>query len=153
MNKIVYIEENEVRLDVYLSEILTHLSRSQIQTFIKDGSILVNDNKSKVSYRLKVDDVITYPDIEIEEFKLSPIDYPLDIVYEDNSIIIINKEAGMVVYPGVGKEEISVVSALLGLNKELYESEDKLRPGIVHRLDKDTSGLMVLVKIKKHMIH
>ncbi len=149
MKKTIYTEVDEVRLDIFLSEYLEDTSRAQIQELIKEGDVLVNNKKSKASYRLKTNDEILYKEIIKEEITLKAIDYPIDIVYEDDDIIVINKDSNIVVYPGSGKEEISVVSALLGLNKKLYDSEDKMRPGIVHRLDKDTSGLMVIVKNEK----
>lgn len=146
MKQIVYKEDLNIRIDVYLSDILDDTSRSEVQQLIKADLVLVNDEKTKASYRLKYGDKIWYQEIEKVEESIVPVNYPLEIIYEDQDLIIINKPAGLVVYPGAGREEVSVVAALLGANKVLFESEDKLRPGVVHRLDKDTSGLMVLVK-------
>lgn len=116
---------------------------------IKSEDILVNDKKTKPSYKLELNDVIAASPIVEEEFEITPIDYPIEVIYEDEDLIVINKPRGLVVYPRAGKEELSVVAALLGSGVALYESEEKERVGIVHRLDKDTSWLMVLSKSEK----
>lgn len=146
MKQIIYENSEQIRIDVYLSDTLADTSRSEIQQLLKEGEVLVNDKLTKASYRLKNGDKISYREIVRAELEIVPIKYPVEIIYEDQDIIVINKPAGIVVYPGAGLEEISVVAALLGAKKPLFESADKLRPGVVHRLDKDTSGLMVLVK-------
>lgn len=142
---IVYKEKEEMRIDVFLFSHL-NLSRSKIQKYIDLKSILVNDNKIKKNYILKYNDRISINIIE-KDFKLKPNDRPIDIVYEDRDLIIINKERNMVVYPGAGKEQESVVASLLYLDKELYP-KDNIRPGIIHRIDKDTTGLLILTKTK-----
>ncbi len=146
MKTIKYTETEALRIDVFLSDELEDLSRSEIQKLIKSQDILVNGNKTKASYKLEEGDLIEVAKIVEEEFTITPIDYPLEVIYEDDDLIIINKPRGLVVYPGAGREDKSVVAALLGMNVSLFESEDKERIGIVHRLDKDTSGLMVLSK-------
>lgn len=148
--KIINYEELEmIRVDVYLSEVLEDVSRAEIQRMIKSEDILVNDKKTKPSYKLELNDVIAVSPIVEEEFEITPIDYPIEVIYEDEDLIVINKPQGLVVYPGAGKEELSVVAALLGAGVNLFETEEKERIGIVHRLDKDTSGLMVLSKSEK----
>lgn len=146
MRELKYNSEESMRLDVYLSEELEELSRSEIQRLIKAGDILVNNKKSKASYRLEKDDLISVAPIEIVDETITPIDLPLEVIYEDDDLLVINKPAGLVVYPGAGKESASVVAAVLGMGVSLYEGDDKSRIGIVHRLDKDTSGLMLLSK-------
>lgn len=149
MKQFIYEEENTVRLDVFLSDQLEDISRAEIQRLIKSGDILVNNEKSKPSYRLELNDEISVSEIIEEEFEITPIDYPIEIVYEDDYLLVVNKPKNLVVYPGAGRENDSLVAALLGMNIQLYESEEKERPGIVHRLDKDTSGLIVLSKDEK----
>ncbi len=146
MKTIIYSETDSMRLDVFLSDELEDVSRSEIQKMIKTEDIKVNDKKVKASYRLEADDVILISPIVEEVFEIRPIDYPLEVIYEDDYLIVINKPAGLVVYPGAGREQESVVAALLGMGVNLYEGDDKERIGIVHRLDKDTSGLMILSK-------
>ena len=146
MRKLTFDYDGSMRLDVYLSEELDDLSRSEIQRLIKSGDILVNDHKVKASYRLEEGDNIVVVAIEEIDESIVPIDYPLDVIYEDDDLLIINKPYGLVVYPGAGREELSVVAAVLGMGVDLYEGDEKMRLGIVHRLDKDTSGLMILSK-------
>ena len=134
------------RLDNFLSDNL-ELSRNQIQNLIKKNDILCNTNKTKSSYLLKSNDDVTI-DFEYfnqEDFKLyndSSID--IEIVFEDSDIIVVNKPAGLVTHPGAGSEKKSVVHAVF--DKLPTQTEDPLRPGVVHRLDKDTQGLLVLAK-------
>lgn len=146
MRELVYDREENLRVDVYISEYVDDISRSEIQRMLKSGEILVNDKIVKPSYRLELDDHIFISEIVEEDKRVVPIDYDLEVVYEDDDLIIVNKPQGIVVYPGAGKEEISVVAALLGSGVKLYETEDVERIGVVHRLDKDTSGLIVLSK-------
>lgn len=146
MREIKYESVEVVRVDVFLSEELEDLSRSEIQRLIKNKDILVNGNKTKASYRLEQGDVITVKPIEEVDETIVPIDYPIEIMYEDDHLLVVNKPAHLVVYPGAGRETESVVAAVLGKGVALYEGDDKSRLGIVHRLDKDTSGLMVLSK-------
>ncbi|MCR8747262.1 RluA family pseudouridine synthase [Romboutsia lituseburensis] len=144
---LVIEEEEGDRLDVYLSNQLGDMSRSYIQKIIKDKKVRVNEKEEKAKYLVKEDDKIV---IEIPEPKLLEVkaqDIPIEIVYEDDDVLIINKPQDMVVHPAPGNYENTLVNAIL------YHCKDKLssingviRPGIVHRIDKDTSGLLMIAK-------
>ena len=138
------VKENVgLRIDSYLAKELD-LSRSKIQKLIKDELVLVNGNKVSNSYTVKLDDEIEVNDDLNYEINVEPENIPLDIVYEDDDLLIINKASGMVVHPAPGHYTGTLVNALLYyLGKE---ATSNLRPGIVHRLDKDTSGLMLVAK-------
>ena len=140
--KEVRVEENNIRLDTYLANNLD-ISRSKIQKLIKQGKILVNDKEESSNYIVSVGDNIKVNDELDFEIHLKAQDIPLDIVYENDDLLIINKPSGMVVHPAPGNYDNTLVNALLG---KFSLSNDNLRPGIVHRLDKDTSGLMMVAK-------
>lgn len=145
---IVDIDNVDLRLDYYLS-LNTPLSRSNIQKLIKNNLILVNNNTTKNSYKIELDDVI---DIEYEENKIDDLkgsDIPLDIIYEDDDLLVINKQKGLVVHPAPGNYNNTLVNALIYRNEELSDINGYFRPGIVHRIDKDTSGLLVVAKNNK----
>lgn len=135
------------RIDKYLSENLDY-SRTIIQKMIDNENIKVNDKKTKASYKLELNDTVLIDDSFKEETDILPENIKLDIVYEDNDLMIINKPSGMVVHPGNGNQEHTLVNALMGYTTNLSDGS-KTRPGIVHRLDKDTSGLMVVAKDDK----
>ena len=140
---------NEInRLDKAVSNINTTLSREAIQRMIKTGKILVNGKQSKPSYKTNVNDIITIEEeIPQEEITLKPQEMPLDIIYEDDDIIIINKEKGIVVHPGNGNPDGTLANAVMAKCKgSLSGIGGKIRPGIVHRIDKDTSGLVIIAK-------
>lgn len=141
MKELISNKEN-IRIDSYLKDELD-LSRSKIQKLIKGKKILVNGKIISNSYLVCVGDVITIDDDLDFEIHLTPQDIPLCIIYENDDLLIINKESGMVVHPAPGNYDGTLVNALLG---KFSLSNDKLRPGIVHRLDKDTSGLMIVAK-------
>ena len=135
------------RLDKIVSKIETNLSREAIQRMIKTGKILVNEKMSKPSYKTVVGDIITVEDEEIQEIDLKPQEMPLDIIYEDNDLLVINKEKGIVVHPGNGNPDGTLANAVMARCKEsLSGIGGKIRPGIVHRIDKDTSGLIIIAK-------
>ena len=135
------------RLDKIVSKLETALSREAVQRMIKTGKILVNDKLSKPSYKTVIGDIITIEEEEAEEIDLKPQEMPLDIVYEDNDILIINKEKGIVVHPGNGNPDGTLVNAVMARCKDsLSGIGGKIRPGIVHRIDKDTSGLVIIAK-------
>ena len=136
-------EETTSRLDTYLAEKLD-LSRSKIQKLIKEDLVTVNGKNVNGSYQVKLNDEIEVNDDLDYEMKVEPENIPLDIVYEDDDLLVINKPSGMVVHPAAGHYTGTLVNALLYHFN--IESKDKIRPGIVHRLDKDTSGVMLVAK-------
>ena len=150
MNKEKYVvteKEKNLRLDIYIASLNLDISRSMAQKKIKNKEILVNGKEEKESYKLKVGDEIEITFNEPKETKLKPQDIPLDIIYEDEDIIVVNKEKGMVVHPGNGNPEGTLVNAVLNHCKgTLSGIGGEIRPGIVHRIDKDTSGLIVIAK-------
>lgn len=135
--------DKEVRIDSYLAEELS-LSRSKVQKLIKDGLVTVNGKKVASSYSVKLDDIILVDDDLDYSISVEAQDIPLDIVYEDDDLLVINKASGMVVHPAPGHYKDTLVNALL--YRFQLSSGDVTRPGIVHRLDKDTSGLMLVAK-------
>lgn len=140
--------QSMIRLDKFLVDRMEHCSRNRIQTAADDGNILVNGTPAKASYKVKPLDRITlvmpYPKRELE---IIPEDIPLDIVYEDDDLLIVNKAAGMVVHPGCGNYSGTLVNALAYhlRHLEMFREGD-MRAGLVHRIDKDTSGLLVIAK-------
>ncbi|MGN0771149.1 MAG: RluA family pseudouridine synthase [Christensenellales bacterium] len=145
MNKIVVGGDNGGRLDVFLSEELS-LSRSNVKNMTEQGLVFVNGKNVKAGYAVKNGDVIEYELPEVRQLDLSAADIPIDIVYEDDDIAVINKEQGMVVHPAPGSYDNTLVNALLFRLQSLSSINGVARPGIVHRLDKDTSGLLVVAK-------
>lgn len=142
----IKVQVNKERIDSYLSR-ETEYSRTKISKAIKDGFILVNDNAVSSSYKVKVGDLISIS-IPEEEIDILPEKMDLDIVYEDPYLAVINKKSGVVVHPAVGNYSHTLVNGLLYHFNSI--SKDKsIRPGIVHRLDKDTSGLMIVAKDDK----
>ncbi len=140
----IIVEENEgLRIDRYLASELD-ISRSKIQKLIEEEKVFVNGKVVPSSYAVKIDDKIEVQDDLDYNIKVEAEDIPIDIVYEDDDLLIINKESGMVVHPAPGHYHGTLVNALLYLYP--LNSGEKERPGIVHRLDKDTSGLMVVAK-------
>ena len=140
---IIVKKEIQERLDSFLSKELD-ISRSKIQKLIKEKKVTVNNKYESSSYQVKKGDEIEVLDDLDYEINVEPEDIPLDIVYEDDDLLVINKESGMVVHPAPGHYTGTLVNALLYKYKDL--AGDKFRPGIVHRLDKDTSGLMLVAK-------
>ena len=147
MEFIIDSENAKKRLDIYLSENIKDRTRSYIKTLIVSGNVLVNGKEEKSGYKLKNKDeiVVTIPKDELLDIKEENI--PLDIIYEDDDIIIINKEKGMVVHPANGNYTGTVVNSLMYSHKNNLSSINGIvRPGIVHRIDKDTSGIIVVAK-------
>lgn len=141
-------EDINIRIDKYLSDITEH-SRTRIQDLADNGLLLVNDKPVKSSYKVVLNDVITCDLPELEEMTIEKENIPLDILYEDSDIIVINKPKGMVVHPAPGNYSNTLVNALLYHCEDLSGINGVMRPGIVHRLDKDTTGCIVACKNDK----
>ncbi|MBR1677091.1 MAG: RluA family pseudouridine synthase [Clostridia bacterium] len=137
--------ENEIRLDVFCTE-KTEKTRSNVKKLIEGGYITVNGNTVKAGKVLKAGDRVEMCEPQLETLDLTPVNIPLDIVYEDNDIAVINKPQGMIVHAGNGVTEPTLVNALLYHLDSLSGINGVIRPGIVHRIDKDTSGLLVVAK-------
>ena len=144
----IEVKENLQRIDKFLVDYLEE-SRSTIAKMIDAEYILVNGKKTKANYVVREGDLITVIDGFIEPLDIAPEDIPLDIVYEDDDVIVINKPSGMVVHPGNGNVHGTLVNALMYHTKDLSDINGEVRPGIVHRIDKDTSGLMIVAKNNK----
>ena len=146
----IIVRENEelIRIDKYLTKRLS-FSREIINKMIKDGSILVNDKKIKPNYIVKINDEISVEDYIEESSTFEAKNIPLNIVYEDEDIIVVNKQSGLTVHPGSGNKDNTLVNALIYYNKNLSDIGGLDRPGVVHRIDKDTSGLIILAKNNK----
>ncbi|WP_010096756.1 RluA family pseudouridine synthase [Ornithinibacillus scapharcae] len=141
--------QNKMRLDKLLAEVNPEQSRSQVQGWITSGLVKVNGVIAKANYKCQQGDVITWQLPEVKELEIQPENIPLDIVYEDQDVIVINKPKGMVVHPSAGHQSGTLVNALLYHCKDLSGINGVERPGIVHRIDKDTSGLLVVAKNDK----
>ena len=148
MKFVIDDERNLIRLDKYLTS-NTDISRSKISEMIKEGLVLVNGKKAKSSYILRLNDNIEIIGTLKIETNAKAEDIPLDIVYEDDNLMVINKPSGMVVHPAAGHFSGTLVNALLAHTKNLSSKNGDERPGIVHRIDKDTSGLLVVAKNDK----
>jgi 23S rRNA pseudouridine1911/1915/1917 synthase len=131
------------RIDIFLAE-KTGITRSQIQKFIRDGAVSVNGISVSRNYRLKVNDSMVFSPAEKEEEALIPEPIPVEILYQDEHVIVVNKPAGMVVYPAAGHSRSTLMNALAYHCGKFAAVGGPLRPGVVHRLDKDTSGVMVI---------
>lgn len=137
----------DIRIDKYLAEFFPDYSRSYIQQLIKDNLVKVNHNNIKSSYRLSMDDILEISIPEPKLLEITPQNLDLDIIYEDEDIIIINKPKGMVVHPSAGHYENTLVNGLIYHCKDSLSSiNGVLRPGIVHRIDMDTTGVLVVCK-------
>jgi len=135
-----------MRLDKALVFLLPDLSRTYIGKLIDEGACQVNGKPAKASYKLSLDDVIEFDVPEVKELEVTKEDIPLDIVYEDKDILVINKPQGLVVHPAPGHYEHTLVNAILAHTDDLSGINGVKRPGIVHRIDKDTSGLLCIAK-------
>ena len=135
-----------LRLDKALSQLLKDVSRSKIQSHLENGYVLVNSKNEKSSYKLREGDEIEIRDFPKEESDLKAEEIPLDIVFEDDDIIVINKPKGLVVHPGAGNTEHTLANALKFHSDNLSTLNGDFRPGIVHRIDKDTAGLLIVAK-------
>ncbi len=142
------VKENNKRIDKYISE-NTEYSRSYIEKLIKNGLVLVNGKSTIESYKVCESDEIEINDNLDKNTGIKPSEMNLDIVYEDDDLMIINKPSGVVVHPGAGNYDNTLVNGLVNYTNNLSNINGDVRPGIVHRLDKDTSGLMVVAKNNK----
>lgn len=144
----IVIKDSGIRLDKALAD-LTDLSRSQANEEIKNGTVLVNGQINKAKYSVQAGDIITYEIPEEEVLEYVAEDIPLDIIYEDDDVAVVNKPQGMVVHPSAGHSSGTMVNALMYHIKNLSSINGVIRPGIVHRIDKDTSGLLMVAKNDK----
>ena len=142
------------RIDAYIPIVNKEISRSMVQKLLAEGNITVNGKIPKASYKVGLGDEIEIIIPEAKEIELKPQDIPLDIIYEDEDIIVINKEKGMVVHPANGNPDGTLVNAIMAKCKDsLSGIGGEIRPGIVHRLDKDTSGVIIVAKNDKAHIN
>ncbi len=144
----ITVEKEGERIDKFLAN-NTEYSRSLISKMLEKELISVNNKKEKASYKVREEDIIELPDNYSEEPDVEAVKMDLDIVYEDKDIIIINKPSGLVVHPGSGNYDNTLVNGLMYHTKNLSDINGEERPGIVHRIDKDTSGLLVIAKNNK----
>ena len=144
MEKLTVIEENNLRIDKYLVN-NTNFSRSKIQNLLDSNHILVNGKSVKASYLVKENDLITMEEVS-NESDITPEDIPLDIIYEDEYLMVVNKPSGMVTHPAPGNYHGTLVNALMHHCQTLSSVNGDIRPGIVHRIDADTSGLLLIAK-------
>ena len=153
MKEIIIDADINKRIDIYLAEKLD-ISRVAVQRMLESGKITVNENKSKPSYKLQKNDKIKVEEEQPQEISLKAQDIPVEVLYEDNDIIVVNKPKGMVVHPANGNLDGTLVNAIMSICKEsLSGIGGEIRPGIVHRLDKDTSGAIIIAKNDKAHIN
>lgn len=144
---IVSQEEKGKRLDTYIPSVDTDITRTSAQRLIEDGNILVNGKNAKVSYKIQENDKISVEIPEPKQIELKAQNIPIEIIYEDSDIIVVNKPKGMVVHPANGNPNGTLVNAIMAICKDsLSGIGGEIRPGIVHRIDKDTSGLLIVAK-------
>ena len=149
---IIFVDENDEnkRLDSFLSEITPDVSRSKIQSLIKNGGVKLNDEAKKPSYQLKENDKIEFELPQDEEIKIEPQNIPLEIVYEDENMLVVNKPSGMLTHPTAIERENTLVNVLLyHFGDNLSDINGVFRRGILHRLDRNTSGLLMIAKNNK----
>lgn len=140
------IDGEKGRLDKVIAEKIKDLSRTKIKELVNDKNILVNNKAEKVSYKVQSGDVIDVTIPPVKPLSLEAENLHLDIVYEDSDVIVVNKPQGMVVHPSAGHPDHTLVNGLLYHTRDLADSPEGFRPGIVHRIDKDTSGLLMIAK-------
>ena len=148
MTEIKVEEEELTRIDKYLQD-KTDYTRSKIQKLIDNNNILVNNKEVKASYKVNQGDIITIDDNYQEDTDIKPQDLKLDIYYEDDDLLVVNKPSGMVVHPAIGNYSNTLVNGLMYHCNKLSTINGEVRPGIVHRIDADTSGLLLVAKSDK----
>lgn len=157
-------EDAQRRIDVFLSEKIENMSRSHAQKLIGQNDVLVNGNIVKCNYKIKKNDIVLVTIPEPQKLEVTPEDIDIEILYEDEYLVVVNKPQGMVVHPAAGHSSGTLVNALLSKCSNLSTINGVVRPGIVHRIDKDTSGVLVVAKndmahislaeqIKKHTVN
>ena len=150
----VNVEDAGSRIDRYLSEKLQEISRQTIQRYIEEEKVLVNGKKTKASYKVQEKDEIIVKEEKPKEIKLKAQKIPIEVIYEDKDIIVVNKPKGMVVHPANGNPDGTLVNAIMAICKDsLSGIGGEIRPGIVHRIDKDTSGILIVAKNDKAHIN
>ncbi len=153
MEKIIVKEENNIRIDIYLAN-KKEVSRETIKRWIEEKNVLVNGQSTKPSYKVQENDKILVKPEQVKEISLEAQNIPIEVLYEDEDILVVNKPKGMVVHPANGNPDGTLVNAVMAICKDsLSGIGGEIRPGIVHRLDKDTSGAIIIAKNDKaHMI-
>ena len=153
MEELIVKEGNNSRIDIYLAK-QKEVSRETIKRWIEEKNVLVNGKATKPSYKVQENDIILVKPEEIKEISLEAQDIPIEVLYEDDDILVVNKPKGMVVHPANGNPDGTLVNAVMAMCKDsLSGIGGEIRPGIVHRLDKDTSGAIIIAKNDKaHMI-
>lgn len=146
MKFLVKEDEVNLRLDVFIAGKMEDKSRAYIQNLIKEGNVVISGKVKKSNYKLKLNDVVEFSIPDNEKLDVEPENIPLDVLYEDKDVIVVNKPQGMVVHPAPGNYNGTLVNALLYHCTDLSGINGVLRPGIVHRIDKDTSGILVVAK-------
>lgn len=142
-------EDASTRLDVFLSGKLPELTRSRIKSLLEEGRVTIGGKEAKPGLKLKGTEEVTISIPLPEAGDVEPEVIPLDVLHDDNDVVVVNKPADMAVHPGAGRKTGTLVNALLGMKKPLAPTGGPLRPGIVHRLDKDTSGVLVIARNDK----
>ena len=144
----IQADEAGIRLDRYLTFVLTGFSRTTIQQLIVGGEVLVNGHTGKSGYTLRIGDEVQVMSLNMlgKATNIMPRSLPLDIIYEDKDLLVVNKAAGMVVHPAPGHVDDTLVNALIALYPDIQRENSEQRPGIIHRLDKDTSGLIIVAR-------
>lgn len=151
---VVEIEQVGKRLDLFVISVIKDLSRMNAKRLIEDGNVQVNSKNSKVSYKVQNGDIIEIHIPEAKQLDLKAQEIPIEVVYEDSDIIVVNKPKGLVVHPANGNWDGTLVNAIMAICKDsLSGIGGEVRPGIVHRLDKDTSGLLIIAKNDKAHIN
>ncbi len=143
---VVRSDDQIERLDKFVAVLIEEYSRTTVQKMIDAKLVLVNGSPAKASYRVKPGDFLQMEELPLTELEITPENIPLDIVYEDDDLLVVNKPSGMVVHPAPGNYTHTLVNALLYHINLLSNFKESLRPGIVHRIDKDTSGLLMVAK-------
>ena len=147
INLLVDKNDDILRVDKFINKYQKNLSRSQIKNLILKKNLSINNKlNDDPSKKIKIKDKISLIIPEPEEVNLKPYDYKIDIIYEDNELLVLNKKADISMHPGAGNKDKTLVNALINYKKQLSNINGELRPGIVHRIDKDTSGLVVIAK-------